>query len=861
VNSRVTIVLTALLLLGGSLIYLLLREGPRDSGPRAAPASRDAAIAAPQGELERPLSASVPPAAAAPATRVAETLAAGAPATGPWTVRVLREGTPAPDVDVAWATLEALRALPNDGKGAARDFVERVRFAGAHGRTNAAGELVLAPLPEGSGIAAFDGDTVAYHAVRGAETSPIVLELVLDRTLLVKVVDGRGTPVPHVPVLLDLVDGRVNQHWNETTRADGLATFRRIGVNRPLGAATLGTVSIAGTLDPPVEVPFRLADWPEAPLVLVVPDRGSVVIELVDEQGRLRTDLERDVELVIEREQHGGAMLYNRPRERVTPEGGRARFPLVGLGLRLRASCDGRPRFAPVEATFAGPLRAGEELVQRLVVGAPETTLLFRVLDPRNQPLAQSQVEVEITMHTGRSSISTGGERLPTDAEGRVRMPLLDRWYAGSTLVLGLTHETGLAAEVDLSREFPPGEADLGDVAMKVPPVLVAGRLVDVDGKPVSYAQVKVETHAGNDPSATQWWPILWANSGEDGSFSFAEGTTASDLRLAVSSQDFIDPEPLPFARGARDLMIVLERGGALAGSILAPEGLSPTTFELRCGSQESWDNSGAIEADGTFVLRGLAPDSVDVSVCLVPGQARLKDIHGVAVVDGETTRDPRLQGIDCRDLLSALHVSVKSADGLPADGGWVRVLGSTGREAGFLIEQGKALVLGPREPLDLEINVPGHRIERRFDVRSDLEVALQAAFRVRLELAREVELPAEPTRLQVRLERLSGPEDMRPAESLDLFRGAERTGWWNRYFGNDTNSFDASREVFATVQEPGFYTVEFFLVTGSPGGAMTSSSLTTSSDTPPLELDESRADATLRVKPDAHSLAEALGR
>jgi hypothetical protein len=867
VNTRATLLLSALLLVAAGVAWLILGSGERGTSGRDAPAP----AVAPAERSREPANELVPPGAleepepgAAPAKRVAE--AESAPAAkpaGPWIVRVLRDGAPAAGVDVVWASAEALRALPQDGKGAGADFVERVTLAGSRGATDDAGELVVPPLAAGAGIAASDGTRLDFHTVRGDETPPIVLELVLDRALPVKVVDARGEPVARAKVLLDLMDGPVNQQWTETTRSDGLATFRHIGVGRPVGDGAAGSVSVVGTFDVPIEVPFRVADWPEETLVLVVPESGVVVVEVVDEEGRLCEKLTGEVVLVIEREQLPGAMLYNRPRETAELEGGRARFERVGLGLELGASFDGRPELAPVRATFRGPAGAGEEVVVRLVVGAPEAVLLFRALDASGKPLAGTEVEIATKRSTeSGSSITTGGESLATDAEGRVHMPLLETWHEGTRLELEVTHESGLAASVDVSRGFPPGETDLGDVVLRAPEVLVAGRILDIEGKPISGAHVKVETHSDDaDADALEWWTFLWDVSKEDGSFSFPDGTTASELRLVVSSPDFVEPEPVPVTRGQRDVVIVLERGGAVAGSIVPPEGLSPSAFQIQRGASASSNRAVGVEADGSFVARGLAPGSVDVSVWLVPGNVRLTEIPGVEVVDGETTRDPRLQGIDCRDLVTALRVRVRRSDGELADGGWVRILGAPGDEAGFLIESGEARVLGQRGPLDLEIAVPGHRLARRFDVRADLEVVLDPAFRVRLELAREVELPGESTQLQVRLTRTSGPDDVRPPESLGLFRGAERTGWWNRYFGNETNSFGASREVFVSVQEPGTYTVEFFLVMGDPNGGMMSTSLASSQGTLPLELDESDADATFRVAPDAESLAQAFGR
>ncbi len=849
-NTRAPAVLLLFLLVAGGALFLLLRGGSRGEGTRVAPGRRVSPAPIESGEsgaeLARPSALAAPETAqTARVEGVPSETQPSAPA--PWTVRVLRDGAPAADVEVAWASYDSLRGLPNDGKGASRDFVERVKLAGKHERTNAAGEFVVPALPQGSGIAAWDGALLAYRSVNGDETSPIVLELVLDRTLLVKVVDPLGAPRPSVQVLLDLMDGPVNLQWTEGTKGDGLATFRHVGAGRSLGEGAGGTVSIVGTFDRPIEAQFRVADWPETPLELVLPDHGSVLVEVVDETGKHVENLQHEVELKVEREQIAGAMLWNdrqRVRERV--EGARARFGAVGLGLELRASVDPRPQAAPASVAFHGPLRPGEETVARLKVGAPQAVIRFRALDEAGEPLVRGRIEGSITRATDRGSVGGGGFSLETDGEGRVWMPLLETWHEGLTLTLALTHRSGsrgdLEAAADLSRDFPRGETDLGDVVFRAPEVLVAGRVVDAKGTPVPGAQARIEAHGGPVRG-----PILWDFTRADGSFSFPESATSSDLRLAVFSSEFIPPEPREFVRGARDVVVVLERGGAVEGSVVPPPGLSPTAFQVQ---------AVRVERDGSFAVRGLAPGSVDFTLRLVPGNELLLEVPDVAVVDAETTRDPRLQKIALAGLVSTIHVRVRRPDGRPADGGWVRVLGNPVWEAAFLIEAGEALVLGRRRALDLEINVPGFRIERVFGVETDQDIVLQPAFRVRLELAREVELPEEGTQLQVRLSRVSQPGEVPPPQHLSLFRGGETTGWWNKYIGNESNTFGASREVFVTVQEPGTYTVAFFLMMGSPGGGMTSSTLAPSADTPALELDEEDADASFRVAPDPASYA-----
>ncbi len=796
------------------------------------------------------------------------------PAAQAWTVRVLRDGALAANVEVGWASAEALKRLPADGKAAKLDFTERVRVAGELARTDQAGELVIRALPSGSRIVAWDGALLAFHDVREDEASPIVLELAVDRTLLVRVLDTSGKPCANVPVLLEVQDGRNVFPWKARTAApQGLATFRHIGVGSALDSrSAAGTVSIDAPLAQPEEATFRFQDWPEEPLELRLVEHGSVVVEVVDEAGKPVPSLMRGVTLSVQRPQAIGAVLYGRQRIEQQVVDGRVRFEPVGLGLTLEAALDARPERDQASTTFAGPIRAGEEVVARLVLPEPRVGLIFRVLNDRGELLTKRSFESEVTRALAGSSITGAPLSYESDGEGRLRIPLFETWSEGMTLTLGLKHrdpssgET-LEAGLDVSRELPPGEVDLGDVVLRPPNVLVAGRVIDGAGAPVVSAQICVKAY---EQSATGEEPRLWSthyqSAGWDGRFSVPDREISAELQLLATAVGFISSDPLPFKRHERDLVITLHRGGALEGSIVPPEGVSSSAFQAEAfpteiGRDLAEDRDrvqrASVDGSGGFLLRGLTAGRVTVAVRLAPGDELLVEIPDVEIADGETTRDPRLQRIELAESVRALSIGVLRPDGRPADGGWIRVRGDPQQmEAGFLIENGVALVIGPAEPLDLEVNVPGFRIARLFAVESDREVVLEHAFRIRLELDSEVELPPEGTMLQVRLESVGEPD---AAQSLGLYRGAERTGWWNSFFGADENTFGASREVFVTIQEIGTYAVQFYLVLGQPDGAISSTTISPSDDTHPLELDESDADATFRVAPNEDELARCL--
>jgi hypothetical protein len=687
-------------------------------------------------------------------------------------------------------------------------------------------------------------------------------------TFLVRVVDERGLPRADVPVELRLEHGGGTSSVLGRTRGDeGLATFRRVGEGWGLDLERCSaTASIAGVFERPIERTYPFREWPQAPVELVLPAHGSVVVLLLDAAGDALPDPRREVELAIAREQQPGASLWNAAGTSSTEvEGGRARFGFVGLGLELEATFDGRPERGRASTTLRGPTRPGEEVSVQLICRGPASELLFRALDPGGTPLAERELELSLVRRIGGGSLSTGESRT-TDAGGRVRIALLEPWSAGSTLTLELTCRVSagdtLAAELDLSREFPPGTTDLGDVVLAPAPMLVSGRIVDASERPVTGASVRVERAYTQGPGAEPTWnTALWGNVEQDGSFVFREAPPAPELRLVVDSSEHLRPAPIPFVPGTRDLEIVLVAGGALAGSIRVPEGVPASAFQLRASIPGHGPRTAFVEPDGSFVVRGLPAGSVDCAFLILAGSQELLEVQGVTVVDGETRRDPRLQEVDLAEGVRKLAVGVLLPDGSPAQSGWVRTLGQERpgqTPAAFVIENGAAHVLGRRAPLDLEINVPGFRIVRLAGVERDQQVRLEPAFAVRLVLPADVPLPPAGSSLQVGLERQDEGGTSAPGH-LNLFRHGQSVGWWSPAFGDESNTFGEGREVLVTVQEPGRYEVRFHVVHGSPDGGRMSFNIPASEATRYLELDERAAGAGYRVEPDRKQYEQRL--
>ena len=845
----------------GAVLWFALRGGreartrsvePVEHAPLA-PESAELRPVAPLTESEVPsVSGARDPASASPSTLAS------------WSVRVLREGAPVVGAEVAWASPEELSAIRGEP-----DYVERAKRVGHRAETDAAGLARIPALGERALVVAWSGAWLAMRSL-GAEApeQPLELELQLDRTLRVRVVDPLHAPVRGVTVRARLMAGRVEHMNREVTGADGLVAFRHLGVGTGFGhgldpALASGKLTLDGVFTTPVEAAFSLSALPAEPIELVLPACGSVVVEVRDEHGQPVTHAARYVQLERARADQSGTQIYgNRENVERELEDGVARFAHVGLDLELEAALDDRPAHEPVETVFAGPRRMGEELHATLTLRGPQTVLLLRVLHPSGEPLRGAEVEAPLTRAMGGGTISDGNT-LRTDEEGRARMPLNEPWSEGTTLTmrLGYTDPAGerATAELDLSRPFPSGVSELGDVrlAWKLP--LVAGRVVDAQGAPVAGGMAQVETShergPGQEPS---WYTRFWASIEQDGRFAVHEEPPGGALRLTVENDAFMPSAPVEFAPGARELVVVLQRGGALAGTVLFPEGLGSDAFRIVAALGPDGEREATLGADGAFQLAGLPPGTATLSFQLVQGRLELLNVADLAVQDGETNHDPRLERVDLRTAVHRLNVRVHLPDGSPANAGWVRALEEHGDEwnvAAFVLEGGAAQLLVHRWPADLVVNVPGFRVVRLADVQADQEVTLEAAFEVRCELPADVPLPASAS-LQLTLARVGGSAE---GERLQLYRGTANAGWWNASFGDERNTFDERRALSLAIQEPGAYEATFHVVYGKEGGGRMSFDIPASEATRLLDLAASAAGRTFRVVPDPRQYAERL--
>ncbi|HVS08291.1 MAG TPA: carboxypeptidase-like regulatory domain-containing protein [Planctomycetota bacterium] len=858
---RLAAVAVLMLALAGGLLFFLLSDARRPESEAASglePAS--ASEAAKEGPA--PESPGQVATAGPEALRQEVESSAAVVGEGAWTVRVLRDGKPAAGVEVVWATPEMHRAIIAAPDPAVPDWMDRLWNAGRRTRSDSLGEALVPALEPDSYVFARDAGAMAYHRVMPADASPIVLSLDRDYTLRARVVDASGAPQGGCRVTAGIRAGSNSRGTTAPTLKDGVASFFHFGVGWGIDLAhARGYLHIDGLFEPPVGVEFDLEPFPQQAIELVLPPHGSVAIEVVNDAGE-PAQVTHPVRLSAAHPQHPGARLNARPTDPSAEiVAGKALFPRVGLGVTLEAELDDRPAHEPARLRFDGPMVAGEARTVQLVLN-PAALVRFRVLAPSGAPLANRDVQVMLIRAVAGGSTGSGNAA-STDAGGFVSLPLTGRWgeNARHSLEVRLASPDGdLEGSLEITRPLTQGVNDLGDVLLREPPVLLAGRVFDARGDPIEGAAVhvaRIETsRTGRDVSMGS----AMSSTGPDGRFLIQGESLSGSLEVHAESAAYVPSAPLRVAPGTRGLEIVLERGGGLQGSLRVPAGVPPRAFHVEVlvpGGKTPRQVSP--DTTGRFELLGLTPGLVDVAVVLGIGNERLILIEGVEVRGGESRSDPRLEEIDLTGLVRRLVIRVRAADLTPARGGWVRVLGAAGSSRlgfAFVIEEGEAQVLGRAVPLDLEINVPGHCVVRLLRVEKDQDVLLDPAFSVTLALVDGVELPPAGGRLQVNLVPIG--DDTSPTQ-LVLFRGGESAGLWHAATGDESNAFGPAREIQVAVQQNGQHEVRFSLVHGDLHSGSVSRSVKASAGNHRLDLQPSDARRVFRVAPDRDAYDKTL--
>jgi RNA polymerase sigma-70 factor (ECF subfamily) len=551
------------------------------------------------------------------------------------------------------------------------------------------------------------GERMGVLELRKATADDERLRLWPLRSVRVRVVDASGRAAAGVPVVLRVATPGQTIACNlQDTGDDGLAVLRWFEPMRDLGGmrgrleAALGFPGgegVAAAVDAQAE---------NVELLLECPPVGRVVVAVAGGAAQGPIAL---------RSADDSSPPWTRPLA-----DGRAEFWPVSVGGRLVAWVGAGNRSFTAQGD--GPTFVGETVTLSVEVAA-SFVVTGRVLRD-GAPLANAKLNGRLLGETEPAWLSA----IETNAEGRFRFELA---AGADTHALELLDTGEVRVTAALPAQRGPQPIELGDLELIGRAPFAAGAVVEADGTPVANARVHVL--ARSEHSSSGWDIVRIVMCDAQGRFSIPADAGDDPWLQALRAGPWRH-EPERCARGARDLRLVLQPAGTLAGQLRAGDGvplehLSANLWDERLGAAQPGDWRSwvfaSIDADGRFRFDGLRPGTYTLALSL-PGRAHdapLLSITGIAVGAGDFTRDARLSPLDLAGTLRTLTLRVRDEDGRPLRAEAFAILGD-GRDRRLedLGQTDRPLLLLAREqPRALIVEADGC-----FSARADVAVAEQ---------------------------------------------------------------------------------------------------------------------------------------
>ncbi len=335
--------------------------------------------------------------------------------------------------------------------------------------------------------------------------------------------------------------------------------------------------------------------------------------------------------------------------------------------------------------------------------------------------------------------ISTVKGVLSTDEKGYFTcslpsFPLPTTPTKGTLQILLPFGKTGgvLKAEVDLSRSFPPGVTDLGDIRLVPPVFLAAGTVTDSSGRPLPgagiQAYVKKFDHAGKTRSYLLPITDHPALADGKGRFQVYGEKTEEDIFLQAAKPGWIQEKKVLVSPGTRGVLLVMRKGGRIRATFRLGPTLSLADLRLALIFQETGGKKKRMEPnrveENQAVWESLPNGKATLEVSLPTCPEPVLTIPGIEVTRGEESRDPRLKGIDLASKILVLDLELTDSRGKPIPS--ARILSADGlSDAGRYSPKSPTLLLR-QDPPEYLIEAPGYKPKKIRAAKFHMKVVLE---------------------------------------------------------------------------------------------------------------------------------------
>lgn len=683
------------------------------------------------------------------------------------------------------------------------------------------------------------GDLRGRAAV--VEGKPATLRL--SPELAVSVVAADGKPQAGIPVTLITSDSFF-PFERGLTLSDGIARLSAEVTTVDLGEdsrprSATASVVLALPLGPSIGASFDPEEIPRKPITLVLPKACRVRVLLVRSDGTTFTGAAA-VGLKSGAPLDGLGPMEGRSSE-VAATAGMAYFPHVGLTGSLNVLVvPSDPSLQSSSAVIDGPRGEGDEVVAKVVCGAPAFIARGRLVTPDGEAIGRMELSAKLSTEPEDDDPNRTWSRTGVDGRFMIRFDA-DPPTPRTKLILNIVEPREDVVEdadrpsevvVPLPSPIPPS-VDVGDVTVKRLPIVVAGRVVDSDGRGIPQAFVRPRRAEPGPQGDSYWISNLGARTGVDGAFEIRGNTSETRLAVVAWSPGWACEAPIRFEAGARQIEIVMLKAGGIAGSIVGLEGVNGTALPFSdpvavtvSGSEVErwarklgeWDPTGfAIRVtNGKFERRDIPPGNCAVHFLFAGVPEPLVTVPDVLVVAEGVNRDPRLQNVDVGRFMKSTIVTVVGVDRKPIAGARVGARPEGDASVAFTTmesgQDGRVIFKMPTSALEIVGAKKGYRhaVVHGSVENTVLTLTKATPCPVAIRLAEGVSLPDPPFHFRVELRMTAG--------RLQL--SSEEAEWTDPRNEGITETELLEPTVTMMVDEPGDYLVVLKLWDERPRGS-----------------------------------------
>lgn len=617
---------------------------------------------------------------------------------------------------------------------------------------------VRIPFPEGDLLLAGRTDT-HFDFSMSMEATDEEMELAIKRVALLRihVVNEQGMPVEGAPVGLTLRQDEFSQSMMRNyTNEEGWTNLRLFNLLLEQLPANSTYAALTGLFEKPIEKLVDLHDLPKDGVELVMPDVGSLTVSVVDQEG---APLEEYVSVLlnivrpgVEPKEFGDGV---QPDMVDTTKSGLLTISAVGLGFEIHVKATSVNGILSGSQTVTGPTKSNPHVSVEIKVGMEATVIKGRLVNEEGKPGPNLTLRSRLETKHGGGSSSTGSS-VRTDEEGYFQVKLDElEMSPNTTRTLTLTMKATRKkperdAVIDLSRSFPPGVTDLGDIMVIVPPMAASGRVLKPDGTPLRDAEITLERSVtyGDGPDDFYWNNMDGnrARTDTDGLFNLVGRFEAGVYRLRVSSPRY--PSVYQPARiGEEGLEITMVAGGGMTGVLLLDKEIPRDDIYLRAerhrdGASSDKVMSGfglSVDSSGKFQNRGLTPGTYNIYLTCADTEEELFRKNNIIVNLSDDGSPTDVGEIDLRGQLRSFQLKLLDEDDKVVRNARVTIDGSDNSSNAW---DGRVDVITAKRQMDFTITAENYRKAELKGVKEDTDVIFKAGIKVRLRVANPKAIP-----------------------------------------------------------------------------------------------------------------------